>query len=66
MSGPSCASAHHLKNLVTDLDTSVRWYQTVLKAKRERIYSTADYVDRQPQQPTIASRYDENRFLRAR
>jgi hypothetical protein len=38
MSGPSCASVHHLKNLVTDLDTSVRWYQTVLKAKRERIF----------------------------
>jgi hypothetical protein len=38
MSGPSCASVHQLKIPVTDLDTLVRWYQIVLKAKRETIF----------------------------
>jgi catechol 2,3-dioxygenase-like lactoylglutathione lyase family enzyme len=38
MSGPSCASVHHVKIPVTDLEASVRWYQTVLKAKRETTF----------------------------
>ena len=35
MSGPSCASVHHVTIAVTDLDESVGWHQTVLKAERE-------------------------------
>jgi catechol 2,3-dioxygenase-like lactoylglutathione lyase family enzyme len=38
MSGPSCASVHHVKIPVTGLDVSVHWYQTVLKAKRETTF----------------------------
>jgi hypothetical protein len=35
MSGPSCASVHHVTIPVTDLDESVGRHQTVLKAERE-------------------------------
>ena len=35
MSGPSCASVHHVTILVADLDGSVGWRQKVLKAERE-------------------------------
>jgi len=35
MSGPSIVGVHHVKFPVTDLDASLQWYETVLKAKRE-------------------------------
>jgi catechol 2,3-dioxygenase-like lactoylglutathione lyase family enzyme len=36
MIGLSCASVHHVTIAVTDLDESVGWHQTVLKAEREK------------------------------
>ena len=35
MSGLSYAGLHHVKFPVTDLDASLKWYEKVLKAKRE-------------------------------
>lgn len=42
MSGLSYAGLHHVKFPVTDLDASLKWYEKVLKAKREPRF---DYLD---------------------
>ena len=42
MSGLSYAGVHHVKFPVTDLDASVQWYETVLKAKREPRFDHLD------------------------
>jgi catechol 2,3-dioxygenase-like lactoylglutathione lyase family enzyme len=44
MSGLSYAGLHHVKFPVTDLDTSLQWSETVLKAKREPRF---DHLDKQ-------------------
>jgi catechol 2,3-dioxygenase-like lactoylglutathione lyase family enzyme len=44
MSGLSYAGLHHVKFPVTDLDSSLQWYETVLKAKREPRF---DHLDKQ-------------------
>ena len=42
MTGLSYAGVHHVKFPVTDLDASLRWYETVLKAKREPRFDHLD------------------------
>lgn len=42
MSGLSYAGLHHVKFPVTDLDASLQWYETVLKAKREPRFDHLD------------------------
>jgi hypothetical protein len=42
MTGFSYVGLHHVKFPVTDLDTSLQWYETVLKAKREPRFDHMD------------------------
>jgi catechol 2,3-dioxygenase-like lactoylglutathione lyase family enzyme len=42
MSGLNYAGLHHVKFPVTDLDASLKWYEKVLKAKREPRFDHLD------------------------